>query len=551
MVDFANFFFAHITWFALGFIVLVFFAFAAYLENRGSSTYTPPQTPPEPPLTTYGSASFALARADLPGGEEHVFRGVFFGKSSYEGAENMPLGALNGAPVCSKPGHHSIIFAKTGTGKGTRVIIPTLLRACLTSAIVIDPKGENAVVTGNARRSPPIDKLYTYIRVINPWGVMGPTLDSFGYAHDTYNPLDILDRNDPNVVANAQALAAAICPIEKGGKDAYWTSSAATVLTAVLLYLTDQPGETKNLGRARQIVTMTRKQFTDEFLVKMAASSAFEGAMREHAAPFIDLAQETYSGVMSNLAEHTKFLSDPQVKAATATSTISMQSLLNRLSTFYLVIPPEKMDVQRTWLRLMITAALQTYKNAPAGVKRNRCLFLIDELPALGRLPDLPRDIALMRGYGVDFCLIVQGLSQLKDTYGNDADTIINNCSYQWYCNINDLQTAEYLSKMLGKKTVETFSTSDSTNSPLNMGKGGSTSTSMSKSFTGRALLTPDEILTLGRDAAILIAPGEKPNYLRTVDYWNLKQAFQSLRQQYPRIYCNPPLRWDDNPLHH
>lgn len=551
MVDFANFFFAHVTLFAIAFIVLVFLGFGAYLENRTpAGPITPPPLPPMPP-DTYGSASFAFGRSTLPGGEDYVFRGVFFGKSAYQGAENMPLDKLQGAPVCSTPENHVLIVAKTRTGKGTRVIIPTLLRDVKTSALVIDPKGENAAVTADARRFP-IPDVRTNSRVINPWGVLAPTFKNLVLGADTYNPLDILDRNDPNVVGAAQALAAAICPIEKGGKDTYWTSSAATVLTAVLLWLTDQPGEEKTLGRARVIVTKTRKQFQDEFLSKMAASTAFGGAIQEHAAPFIDLAQETYSGVMSNLAEHTKFLSDPQIKAATATSTVSMTDLLTKNSTFYLVIPPEKMDVQRTWLRLMITAALQTYKNPPAGLnKRNRCLFLIDELPALGRLDDLPRDIATMAGYGVDFCLIVQGLSQLREVYGNDADTIINNCAYQWYCNINDLQTAEYLSKTLGKKTVETTSTSDSESASTTLGKGGSTSKSESKSLTGRPLLMPDEILNLGRDVAILIAPGERPHYLRPVDYWNLTTAFQSLRQKYPSIYWNPPLKWGQNPLHH
>lgn len=74
---------------------------------------------------------------------------------------------------------------------------------------------------------------------------MGKTFEDMGFTPATYNPLDVLDRNDPNVVAVAQGLAAAVCPTAPGDKDKYWQGSAANVLTAVLLWITDQPGETK------------------------------------------------------------------------------------------------------------------------------------------------------------------------------------------------------------------------------------------------------------------------------------------------------------------
>ena len=61
-----------------------------------------------------------------------------------------------------------------------------------------------------------------------------------------------------------------------------------------------------------------------------------------------------------------------------------------------------------------------------------------------------------MSGFGVDFALIVQGLGQLKDHYGDSRNAILDNCAYKWFCNVNDLDSAEYVSKTLGKATVET-----------------------------------------------------------------------------------------------
>ena len=77
---------------------------------------------------------------------------------------------------------------------------------------------------------------------------------------------------------------------------------------------------------------------------------------------------------------------------------------------------------------------------------------------------------------------------------------------------------------------------------------GGSTSQGSSTSETGRDLLMPDEAMRLGKDVAILINPEDKPHYLRPVDYWDLPEAFISLRKYYPYLYWDPPLKWDRNP---
>ncbi|HEV8414165.1 MAG TPA: type IV secretory system conjugative DNA transfer family protein [Bryobacteraceae bacterium] len=476
------------------------------------------------------------------------FAGVFFGKSSAPTpAHSGPFEAHQGAPVFSTPENHTLIVARTRTGKGTRVIIPTLLRYFMGSALVIDPKGENAAVTARARMKPmgPAGPGQA-VHIINPWGELAPTFQQLGLPSATYNPLDILDRDDSNVVSTAQDLAAAICPRSQMGRDQFWANSSRDIVSAVLLWLTDQPGETKTLGRMREIVT--RMDFRKAYLTKMAASSAFGGAIAEFAGPFIPMAEETFSSVMGTLAQYSSFLSDPRIKAATAASTFSMRDLPRKMTTVYLVIPPDKMETQRTWLRLLISAGMQTYKHS--GMKNvRRCMFLIDEFPALGKLEEVSRDISTMAGYGVDFTLAIQGLNQLKDVYGDAATTIINNCAYKWFCNLDDLQSAEYLSKTLGNKTVQTKS--GSTSMGFNPG-GGSTGSSTTLGETGRPLLMPSEILNLGRDTAILLAPGTKPQYLRPIDYWNLAEAFASLREFYPDLYWGGmPLKWDENPLPH
>lgn len=487
-----------------------------------------------PPLTdNFGAASYFDTIGTMPT-KTWLYRGIFLGKSSSPEYDRIPLDRQPGAPVCTTPENHTLIVARTRTGKGTRVIIPTLLRYA-GSAVVIDPKGENAAITANPRE---FTGLAEAVHVLNPWGELASVFAKGGIRQDTYNPLDVLDRDDPNSVAVAQSLAAAICPSSPGDKDRYWQGSAANVLTAVLLWIADQPGETKTLGRAREIISLSRKEFTDKYLAPMAASSAFGGAIREMVSPYLDLAQETYSGIMANLGENTKFLSDPQIKAATATSSFALTDLIAERRTVYLVIPPDRIDTQRTWLRIMLAALSHTYRRAPLeGRPPHRCLVMIDEFPALGRIEDMPRDIATMSGYGIDYMLVTQGVDQIRDLYGQAANTLLSNCAYKWFCNVSDLDSARYLSETLGKKTVRTVGVSES-----------ESGTGTTYGETGRALLTPDEVMSLGREIAIALHPLGRPHYLRPVDYWNLATVFGHLHKEHPQAYWEPPLVYDPNP---
>jgi type IV secretion system protein VirD4 len=181
-----------------GFLILFWFT-----QNMG----TPPEAPPsEPEIQTvsnnFGSASYASKQTSLDN-PEGLTKGVFFGRSSHP---DQLMG--QGAPIFSKPESHTLIVARTGTGKGTRIIIPTLLRAMKTSAFVIDPDGENGAITARARA------LHNNVLIMDPWRQLNDTYERLGFPPATFNPLDMVDRKDPNCVAIALALGNSMSPSE-------------------------------------------------------------------------------------------------------------------------------------------------------------------------------------------------------------------------------------------------------------------------------------------------------------------------------------------------
>jgi type IV secretion system protein VirD4 len=115
----------------------------------------------------------------------------------------------SGKPLRYDGPAHLLTMAPTRTGKGVGTIIPNLLTADR-SVICIDPKGENARITGRAR------KKFGPVHVVDPFGVTGMRSAAF-------NPLDMLDPESLDVAEDASTLADALVFDEPGmAGEAHW-----------------------------------------------------------------------------------------------------------------------------------------------------------------------------------------------------------------------------------------------------------------------------------------------------------------------------------------
>lgn len=489
-----------------------------------------------PPISGHhGTARWAEPEVK-PSPNNDVAHGVTFGKSSHP--RLLPFD--KGAPVTSTPATHTLVVAQTRSGKGTTVLVPTLLRY-RDSMLVIDPKGENAAITARARQM-----LGQKVYVVNPWGELEDDFKKLGLPPASYNPLDCLHRDDPNIAQHALALAEIIIP-PGTGKEGFWQGSATNILKCVFMWLAYKPGEKPTLARAREIVTMPKAELR-EILIDMVASGAYGGTLKEDIGQVMEITPELYASVMYNLNVNTQFISDPRVKAATSSSSFSMDKIRSEAMTVYLVVPFDAIKSNSPLLRLIIAAAMRGMKSKEAQKHtRHRCMFMIDEFGAMGRIQELPSSLAAMTGYGIDFTLATQTLAQLKATYQDEYGALTGNCAYTWYTNVADPADAKSLSEQLGKATVTTLGKSVSTGA----NPGGATEgTSYSYGEMGRPLLYPEEVQGLGRTASILLKTGELPKYLRPVEYFNLQKEYAHLKADHPEIYWHPPLHYDRNPIH-
>ena len=134
--------------------------------------------------------------------------------------------------------------------------------------------------------------------------------------------------------------------------------------------------------------------------------------------------------------------------------------------------------------------------------------MMLDECAALGRMKPVELALGLAAGYGVQLWTIFQDLHQLRATYGQAAETFLSNAGIAQAFSVNDVDTARWISTALGVRTVL---------DPATAGRRGSSG------WTGRVLLTLDEVMSMPPDRMLILA--WKPRYYADAEFAGLFEA--------------------------
>ena len=485
---------------------IVFFfigAVAAYRALRNKLAAERKKTRIKP--ITFGSAEWAdLAHLQQHGliGENGFMLGVF----EYKG-QRYPLHYTGD--------RHLLTVAPTRSGKGVSSIIPNLL-TYTGSALVIDPKGENALITVPRRGSgkpPDIPGMNQNVHVVDPWGITGLPVSRF-------NPLDWLDPGDEDINENAMILADSIITPHEGFHDQFWDEEAKALLMGLLLHVALDKEEWGNrtLGRVRDIISMGHAEFMDVMIKMQKSGNLIVSSTAERT---ISKEEKLQSSVLATLQAHTHFLDSPRIRASLAVSDFRFEDLKTSKMTVYLVLPADRLETFGRWLRLLIQQAITVNARNIETKPEKPILFLLDEMAALGRLAMVEQAFSLMAGFGMQLWGVVQDLSQIENIYSRGWETFIGNSGVLQYFGSRDNKTAEYFSKLCGVTTVLKFSLTQAVARALGFsvshtigGQGGSSTSGESSTTTWsdsetedvvqRHLAFPDELMVL-RDKKQLV----------------------------------------------
>jgi type IV secretion system protein VirD4 len=461
-------------------------------------------------MNIFGDAAFAAFEEIKKMGLLGKGRGVFLGKTE------------QGEFIRHDGPEHYAVIAPTRSGKGTGVVVPTLL-TWRGSCIVYDLKQENFERTAGVRSE------FSDILYFNP--------NSLDTCH--FNPL-LEIRQGILEVRDAQNLANMIIEPDRPGVQDHWVRTGNSLLTAAILHVMyAAPRGEKNLAGVTGLLSRAEKNLTETLQEMLETKHLRDEQGRPHkphpgvvaaARDVLNKSPDDKSSVASTVMGYLGVYRDPLLANATRDSDFSINDLVNgeRPKSLYMVIPASDIDRLRPIIRIMVNLICrrlteQAVRGSHDQEHKHKLLMMLDEFPALGRLEFFESALGFMAGYGIKAMLVAQSLSQLRQVYG-DRSSLLDNTHVRVFFRPETIDTAEYISRTIGQTTIGYRTKGES-------GKKGSpffSNVNESHHFSARPLLTPREIMELPDDEALVLVGGGKPIRAKKIRYFH-DNAFSPL----------------------
>ena len=460
-------------------------------------------------LYAMGIGVYFSSRENRRPGEEHgsarwgnvksVVR-RYMDKDSYKNiilSQNMRLG-LNAKK--HRRNLNVLVVGGSGAGK-TRFYAKPNLMQCNTSFIVADPKGEML------RSIAPllIENGYD-IKVFN---LIEPE------NSDGYNPF-LYIRKDEDVIKLISNLIQNTTPKNASQNDPFWEKSEIALDSALMLYLLHEaPPEEQTFEMLMFLIeNAATVEDEDESGYQSPVDILFQGledekpehiAVRQYKI-FKQASGKTAKSILISAAVRLAAFNLPEIAKMTSYDNLDIGTLGERKRAIFCVIPDN--DNSFNYLvGMLYTQAFQAlYFNADnnhGGELPIPVHIVMDEFANVALPDNFERILATMRSRRISVSIIIQNMAQLKALFKDSWENITGNCDTLLYLGGNEQSTHEYISKMLGKETIDTRTRG------ITKGQHGSSNTNYQNA--GRELLTLDEVRLLDNSNALIFIRGERP----------------------------------------
>lgn len=391
-----------------------------------------------------------------------------------------------------------IVIGGSGAGKTRFYCKPNIMQAN-TSFVVTDPKGEILRDTGHLLQG----EGYV-VKVID--------LINMNQSH-CYNPFVYL-KDDNDVQKLVTNLFKATTPKNAQSQDPFWDTAASMLLLALIFYLKyEAPEEEQNFAMVMEMLRYGSVSEEDEEYISPLDSLFYDLELREPAHIAVKYYKNYHSGagktlksIQLTLAARLEKFNLKSLANLTRTDELELSMLGEKKTAIFALIPDN--DTSFNFLVSMLYTQLFQQLFYLADHKYGGSLpvpvhFLMDEFANVSLPDDFEKALSVMRSRGVSVSIILQNLAQLKKLFEKEWESITGNCDSFLYLGGNEQSTHEYVSKLLGKETIDLNTYGKSA------GRNGNYSTNYQ--ISGRELLTPDEVRKLDNRYALLFIRGENP----------------------------------------
>ncbi|NLB81680.1 MAG: type IV secretory system conjugative DNA transfer family protein [Clostridiaceae bacterium] len=409
-------------------------------------------------------------------------------------SENMRLG-LDGKK--HRRNLNVLVVGGSGSGK-TRFYAKPNIMQCNTSFIITDPKAEILRATSPLL----IEKGYD-IKVFN----LINTSQS-----DGYNPFAYLN-DEMDVIKLITNLIRNTTPKNATQGEPFWERAEIALDTALILYLMDKaPPEEQNFDTVMYMIENGAASEEDE-TYKSPLDLLFD-SLREKEPNHIALRQynifkqaagKTAKSILISAAVRLAAFQLPEISRITSYDSLDLGSTGERKKAIFCVIPDN--DSSFNYLvGMLYTQAFQEIfycaDHKYGGELPIPVHLMMDEFANVSLPENFETSLATMRSRRVSVSIIIQNMAQLKALFKNSWESIVGNCDTMIYLGGNEQATHEYISKMLGKETIDTRTRG------ITKGRQGSSNTNYQN--TGRELLTLDEVRLLDNQNSLIFLRGER-----------------------------------------
>lgn len=391
-----------------------------------------------------------------------------------------------------------LVVGGSGAGKTRFYAKPNLMQANC-SFLVTDPKGELLRDTGQLLKAKGYEvKVFDLINMSQSF---------------CYNPFQYI-RDDKDVLKLVTNLIRNTTPKTAGNSDPFWEKSETALLQALMLFLYHEaPVEEQNFTMVMEMLNCAEVHEDDDnyaspldiLFERLEMENPDHIAVRQYGI-YKQAAGKTAKSILISVGVRLAAFNLNQIASITQYDEMDLESLGQRKVALFCVIPDN--DSSFNYLvGMLYTQAFQSlYYLADhhyGGRLPVHVHAVLDEFANVALPDDFEKILSTMRSREISVSIIIQNLAQLKALFKDNWESIVGNCDEFLYLGGNEQSTHEYVSKLLGKATIDTNTYGKS------QGKSGSYSTNYQQ--VGRELLTPDEVRLLDNNDALLFVRGERP----------------------------------------
>lgn len=429
-----------------------------------------------------------INRQQMPFGDARFGTLLEAAKQGLTGKQGIILGTMGGVTIRSDEPAHILVVGPSRSGKGTGFVLPNgyLWQG---SAVFFDPKRENFEALAGHR-----ERMGNKVFMFSPG------------SRDThrYNPLDFV-RRDELMATDCLVVASFIMP-EKA--DDTWAGAGRLLLSALIGYVLSSPltAKAQHMRSVARMTTTGRDISTVLRAIVETEKSHLPSWITDSFNQYIALEPETRNSAVFNLNMAMSLWNNGLIAAATETSDFDIRELRRTPMTIFIGCTIAELAIFRPLIRILFQQIHDMLMaRLPGRDEPHQVLLMLDEFYHVGRMDALISKITISAGYGFRMCLILQDLAQLDELYGkNTRITTVSGSQIKLFIQINDLETSEFVSEMLGD-TTEVYKT------PVTRpGQGLFAPRAWAPHYTSRPLRSPVELREMSARTAILMVKNSR-----------------------------------------